>query len=282
MKKLTKLSSPPTYIDRYINIRDSKHNHTKDILTSKHADIAAQYNNYENAITANNLHTLTTSINCNDIKDELRVCYDIPTIALRDLKKAIKSAQPKRLLKYCPMCGTTLPTTFDHYLPASKFPEYSVFVANLVPCCSLCNSTKDNDWLSTQSTRQYFYAFIDDIPDEDFLIVNLHQSNDIDGVGAIFSLIRPNGLSNSQWGLLEAHFKNLKLVERYNELSNEEVAEILSDCKIYVEESGKNAKNFLTRKAKSLKGIHGRNYWRAVLMSHLVAHPMFDDWVEEA
>lgn len=281
MKKLTLLSSKPSYIDRYKDIRDSKHEPTKTSLVGIHADISSQYTKYENAIAANNLETLSSCANCATVTDQLRSCYDSPTNALRKLKKEIKSSQPKRQLKYCPMCGTTIPSTFDHYLPASKFPEYSVFGPNLVPCCALCNSTKDADWLKAGS-RQYFYAYIDDIPDQNFLEVRLCYDQELDGVGAVFNLTRPNGLGNLEWNLLRSHYVKLGLIDRFNELGNDEVAEIISDSQIYIEEKGKNVRKFLKNRAKRLRDVHGRNYWRAVLMTALAEHPNFENWVSQA
>lgn len=282
MKKLTKLSNRPLYIDRYVSIRDSKHLDTRAVLAAKHTEIDTQYTNFENAIVANDLHTLTANLICKTIKAELRACYNISTKSLRQLKKDIKAAQEKRLLKYCPMCGTTLPTTFDHYLPANRFPEYSVFAANLVPCCSHCNSTKDDDWLNASGNRQYLYAFYDDLPDVDFLTVTLHQVAGLSGVGATFSLVDPHVIANSQWALLKSHFDKLSLIERYNQLGNDEVAEILSVCKIHLDEGGGSAKGFLTARAKDGFKNHGRNHWRAVLMARMAVDPNLEIWVNAA
>ena len=72
------------------------------------------------------------------------------------------------------MCGTTLPRTFDDYVPAVKFPEFAVHPLNLVPCCATCNSTKDADWLTAAGTRQYLHTYSDQLPDVQFVSVTLH------------------------------------------------------------------------------------------------------------
>ena len=45
-------------------------------------------------------------------------------------------------LASCPMCGSPVTGTLDHYLPRENFPEFSVMAANLIPACTHCNSGK--------------------------------------------------------------------------------------------------------------------------------------------
>jgi 5-methylcytosine-specific restriction endonuclease McrA len=43
-------------------------------------------------------------------------------------------------LPSCPMCGSSVTGSVDHYLPKEDFPEFSVMAANMVPACAHCNS----------------------------------------------------------------------------------------------------------------------------------------------
>ncbi len=201
---------------------------------------------------------------------------------MTQLKRAIQDAQPKRLLKYCPMCGTTLPRTFDHYMPAVRFPEFAVHPLNLVPCCSTCNSTKDDDWLSVAGDRLFLHAYTDEIPDLQFVKVTLHEDPALAGVGATFSLERPRGVDNELWGLIDSHFRRLKLINRYDEQSNDEVAEILADCRQYRDTGGPNIRSFLDGCAVDRGTVYGRNHWIAVLMKAMVDHPNLLAWVDTA
>lgn len=133
MKNLTALPNAPAYLDRYIAIRDKKHKAAKMPLIATHALIKRRYDDYAQAIAFGVLAGLTSNAHATRLSDPLRACYDSSTQPLKELKKAIHDAQPKRLLKYCPMCGTTLPRTFDHYMPAVAFPEFAVHPLNLVP-----------------------------------------------------------------------------------------------------------------------------------------------------
>lgn len=280
MKKLVALNNNPvTYIDRYTSIRDSKHLVVRNQLIEVHDHVINQFDLYINAIDNDRLSQLTSNPHCVAVSPAFRACYDSHTKALGKLKADIKNSQPPRVLKYCPMCGTTLPATFDHYLPAIRFPEFAVFPLNLVPCCARCNSIKDDDWLNAAGNRQFLHAFVDDIPDADFLIAILHELQGFSGVGVTFDLNKPAEISDHQWAILESHFRRLHLIDRYNELGNDEIAEILADCRIHLDEGGEDVNSFLAQRANERARVHGRNHWQVVLMRELAAHPNLSGWM---
>jgi len=280
MKRLTQIPTNPVLIDRYISIRDSKQLTTRNKLTRKHTFIVGRYNHLFTVILADTLNTLPTIDTIpNPLRIALRSCYDGATKSLNALKKEIKDVQPLRLLKYCPMCGTTSPSTFDHYLPAVRFPEFAVHGLNLIPCCAKCNSTKDDDWLTTTGQRQYLHAYLDDIPNFIFLAATLHVSPTLNGVGATFSLQKPHAINQTKWELIETHFNRLRLLERYNELSNDEIGEIIASCKSYIAAGGLDVRQFLNNQAVDYANVHGENHWLAVLMSALASHADLLTWV---
>lgn len=279
MKPLSPLPEPATYLERYVSIRDSKIHGTRNTLVAKHALIEKRYQDHAQAMALPALESLQPNVQALQISEPLRACYGSPTRSLKDLKRDIKAEQPNRRLKYCPMCGITLPKTFDHYLPAEKFPEFSVHPLNLVPCCATCNSIKNDDWLCAAGRRRYLHAYSDAIPDTSFLYVTLHKDPVLPGVGATFSLCKPAGVTDGLWRLIESHFRKLNLIERYNERSNDEVSEILSDCRSHVAAGGLDARAFLSLQADDRAAVYGRNHWIAVLMAAVVAHADFDVWV---
>jgi 5-methylcytosine-specific restriction endonuclease McrA len=280
MRRLNSLAPDPAYIDRYVAIRNRKRGTVRPTLVAAHPFVVERYLAFATAVAAKNLHTMTIDARGALIQDALRACYDGSTQPLGALKLAIRGAQAIRARKYCPMCGTTVPTTFDHYLPAVRFPELAVHALNLVPCCSSCNSIKDDDWLSAAGHRQYLHAFSDDVPELQFLAVTLYQTEGLSGVGAIFKLSRPEGISDEVWSLIESHFVRLKLLDRYAELSNDEIAEILSDCNIFIANGGVSARAFLAQRAQERSEVHGGNHWRARLMAALAEHPDFEQWLQ--
>jgi hypothetical protein len=283
VKRLNALAAKPAYLDRYVAIRDKKHEPTKTQLVAAHALVIQRYQDYAQAVAQGSLHTLKPSAAAVPISAALRACYGSATQPLKALKKAIQDAQPPRQLKYCPMCGTTLPKTFDHYLPTAKFPEFAVHALNLVPCCALCNSIKEDDWLSTTGGRLFLHAFLDTLPDAQFVHVTLHETPALNGVGATFSLYHPATVPNALWRLIESHFTRLNLLARYDERGNDEIAEILADCRVFSDTSeGGDVGAFLLARAMDRVSVHGRNHWIAALMKCLAEHPKLLAWVSAA
>lgn len=282
MKTLALLPDDPAYLNWYVAIRDKKHKATRTHLTASHALIEERYEAHAKAVDNSSLESLTKHAESLLLKDTLRACYDGTTQPLRQLKQAIKDAQPKRVLKYCPMCGATLPRTFDHYMPAVTFPEFAVHPLNLVPCCSTCNSIKDDDWLSATGKCQFLHAYTDKVPNLQFLKVTLHEAPLLAGVGATFSLERPAAVSDDLWALIDTHFRRLKLIDRYDERSNDKVSEILSDCREFLNAGGQNVKQFLGGRAKDRSVVYGVNHWIAVLMNDMAGHPKLEAWVDTA
>jgi hypothetical protein len=280
MKRLSPLSNDPTYIDQYITIRNKKHLDVRNQLISEHALVKERFDKFEEFISDDMLDFIEIDPRTQVFKNSLRACYDKTTKPLRELKIAIKAVKPPRSLMYCPMCGTTIHSTFDHYLPASLFPEFSVHVLNLVPCCSKCNSIKDNYWINTATgARLFLHAYSDEIPDVIFLEVELHEVPSLAGVGATFKLVIPDEMDEYNSRLIRSHFNRLHLLDRYRELSNDEIGEILANCKIFLDSGGIDVKSFLRGHGKDQSDLYGRNNWRSLLMIALANHHKIEDWV---
>jgi len=278
MKSLIALPDDPAYMDWYVAIRTAKRRPTREVLAAAHELVAARYAEYSAAMRDGSLASLERDAAALMVSEQLRSCYKGPTKPLAKLKRAIADAQPKRRLKYCPMCGTGLPRTFDHYLPGVRFPEFSVHPLNLVPCCAECNSMKDDDWLSPEGRLQYLHAYSGVFPDQQFLKVTLHEDRSLPGVGATFHLLQPDGLSDDGWDLIEAHFGRLKLLDRYAEFSNVEVTEILVNCKAFLDAGGQDCAMFLAQVAADNREVYGVNHWIAVLMSAMAEHENLPVW----
>jgi hypothetical protein len=71
----------------------------------------------------------------------------------------------------------------------------------------------------------------------------------------------------------------LHLLDRYSEQVNDEIAEIIADCSIYLKEGGANAAAFLNRRAAERAKVYGSSHWRVVLMLALSASPKLSTWI---
>ena len=82
----------------------------------------------------------------------------------KELYKTLDTLRNKHKLNYCPCCGSPdTPTTLDHYLPQSVFPELSIVFENLTPMCSKCNELKDNTVVDEHGNRGFIHPYYDPI-----------------------------------------------------------------------------------------------------------------------
>lgn len=279
MRPLKPVPSPPTCLERYVEIRDSKHNPTRTLLTDAHGFVTNRYEAHAEALAAATLHSLALAPTGAELKVALRKCYDSPTKKLQELLTSITKTQDRGTTKYCYYCQTTLPGGWDHYMPADRFPEYSVLAENLIPCCSTCNSTKDDDWLNNAGQRQYIHFGHDVIPDVPFLQVQLITDPASPSVGAKFSL-EQGGMSDDEWLLISSHFTRLKLVASYDSKANDEIDAGLDGCCAHLDAGGDDVSAFLRSQANSQARLFGRNHWRAVLWAAMAADPNLRTWVD--
>ncbi|MEI2454760.1 hypothetical protein ABU614_15065 [Lysobacter firmicutimachus] len=136
--------------------------------------------------------------------------------------------------------------------------------------------------MSIHGKRQFLHSYTDIVPDLQFVKVTLHEDPHFTGVGATFSLERPAEMEENVWDLIDSHFRRLKLIDRYDERSNDEVAEILSDCRVFLNAGGANLQEFLKGRSNDRRETYGANHWIAVLMNTMAEHPNLKNWVHAA
>ena len=84
--------------------------------------------------------------------------------ALYDSRK--KSGELKRMrkkagLKSCPVCGSPVTGSLDHYLPRDLYREFSIMRANLVPACMHCNSSTKGTTVHGGEPRRFIHPYYD-------------------------------------------------------------------------------------------------------------------------
>lgn len=119
------------------------------------------------------------------------------------------------VLQMCPLCGKHEMTDWDHYIPRSVMPEYSMHVHNLIPTCTYCNGDKHGNWIE-DGKRVYFNAYYDVMPDlRNVLDLKIRLSADTQTPMVTVSLKplledTPNNIR-----IVHSTISNLKLISKY-------------------------------------------------------------------
>lgn len=64
-------------------------------------------------------------------------------------------------LKSCPVCGSPVTGSLDHYLPRDKYREFSIMRANLVPACMHCNSSSKGVTVHGGHPKRFIHPYYD-------------------------------------------------------------------------------------------------------------------------
>lgn len=120
----------------------------------------------------------------------------------------------------CPFCSVRPVQTVDHFLPKSRFPQYSVMPANLVGCCQGCNADKDDSGPDSPE-MQLFHPYFDSM-DGRWLVAEVKEECP---PAATFYVSQVSGRDQAVTARLKHQFKILKLGSLYsanaaNELSS--------------------------------------------------------------
>ena len=205
-------------------------------------------------------------------KDALRDLYSYRTKKFKELKKELTTTPKGRINNVCPYCQLDKVGTLDHILPKTPFPEYSSMPWNLIPCCSTCNSKKDDYWLDENNKRCFINFYIDSIPSVQYFFADVSIVNG--KMGIKFELRFPVGYDSVLQTRIEKHYKKLGLIKRYLENSDDVIEELedaiqgyasgVSDAEII------KSINWTCKKKQDRFGV---NYWRAVLEMTCVNTP---------
>lgn len=138
--------------------------------------------------------------------------------AARRVYDEILNAAPNSI---CPQCGIGTVRSLDHYLPQSKYPEYVVMPANLIPSCFDCNKAKFAKF-PKQAAEQTIHPYFDNYTQETWLRAEVIEA----GPPALrFYADGPSHWSPIDRARVKYHFEVLKLGKLYaanagNELGN--------------------------------------------------------------
>lgn len=267
------ITSNKNQVRDYLNIVKKKKLVSRIPLQNERWNIPYRFTEYHEKAKLYDLESISVSRYTSDpIHSSLLSCYN-RSKGIDKIKNEIINSRPLETQDLCPYCYISEYSSFDHYLPKEKFAEFSVFGNNLVPCCSKCNSIKGEDWKDSLG-RVFIQFYYDGFIDQRFLNCSIELNQGIPK--AIFSIVKPSSMLDSELRVIQEHFARLNLLERYQRLSNSDISEV----KIQFEKNYKAANRnkiapFILNEVSGLKQVFGVNFRKAVLKEALANSSSF-------
>jgi 5-methylcytosine-specific restriction endonuclease McrA len=221
----------------------------------------AQY--HANAANLGGLAPLNSAA---DLENALRTNYDLmsSTGSMSELRAELMSLSPNGR---CPMCGVGESATLDHYLPKSRFSEFSVFATNLVPACDSCNRRKGTGF-NVAANRQFLHAYFHHLPAVPLLVA------EVEGVGPIsidYGIADVEGVNPDISARLRYQFDKLDLRDRFRRVAGGEISDRRRALENYYGANNDSARVrfYLQREADSVVAQLGLNHWKSALFNAL-------------
>lgn len=274
MRNLIPLNTNP--IDEFDLIRKSKQDPANSVLLALRPTVLSRYGNYKVEFDKNTLQNIKNQTFTPQASDYLKKCYSDTTNALNSIIARIKKNQPNHLRSVCQFCGIDTDNTTDHYLPQSKFPEFSVNHLNLFPCCAVCNPIKNDYWISKDPNyRGIINLYTDILPAQQFLFVDIRYFRN--NVTIKFRINNPNGIDPDLYQVIENHFTRIKLLDKYNDKTGNIYERVINSYKGKTAYIGKPdlIKNDLLLEVQNHFTSFGRNHYEGILMEALAHNNQF-------
>ena len=241
-----------------------KRNDSRDIIEKIECKLRRRFGLYKRLLNEDKLEELTQLRLTEERRKALKDLYSYDSKAFCELRIELTTDENNRKSNLCPNCLLELAGTLDHIIPQTPFPEYSTNPYNLIPCCSTCNSKKNDDWIK-DGKRSIIDFYIDDIPDIQFLYAYPRLVKGY--LDITYEIHFPLGYDITLKDRLKNHFGKLELLKRYRENSDDKISELEHHIKISTELSINDdiVKDIIIRKANEMQKRLGVNYWVAIL-----------------
>lgn len=211
--------------------------------------------------------------------------YTHETVELAALKKSIVDNQPAVARSFCQYCAIGEPTTFDHYAPTSKFPEFSIFSLNLIPCCGQCNLYKRDAW-ADKGHRCFINFYYDTFIQ--YVLLHAELQIELNGeMAVVFSLRGDSHVTPVQLSIICSHYEGLDLFQRYAERATGLISEVRCILPTLPMRLGEIV-DYLREEANTKADLYGLNYWQAAIYRCLSSSYRFleeclgDGWLPRA
>jgi hypothetical protein len=167
----------------------------------------------------------------------------------------------------CPLCGFGQARTLDHYLPKSRYPQFSVFPSNLVPACYECNVGKRNGVAADRISQSIHPYFDQALINEQWLYARVipHPFT------IEFFVTPPHHWEPDDKERVRSHFSLMDLQRRLSTEATDELAAIHGVVMRNVSQYGfteQDIRDDLLAQAADRLAIH-KNSWQAALYQAL-------------
>jgi hypothetical protein len=242
----------------------------RSILQNIVGNIEARYNEYaEKKLNLSTLNECTLSeIPPNDQREACRNCYDSPKSWNDFIDDLIAEAQSPKLRGRCPYCGAAPADTMDHYAPRQRFPEFSILLRNLVPCCGRCNRLKDELWTKPDGTRFIFNFYYDSLPTTRCLFAKIQYGAD-DAPKVSFTVESRGGVVEGLLERMRSHFEELELDEAFRTVANDVVTDTFRLITRSKDDDPQKARTLVEEQTRDFALDYGLNHWKTAVSEAL-------------
>lgn len=136
----------------------------------------------------------------------------------------------------CPLCGISIVTTVDHYLPKARYPIFSIYTKNLVPACDTCNKGKGSSvYKSKESQPLHPYFSSSHFYRTDWIKANVLKTNPL---SFLFYVNPPKSWSATDQERIKNHFNDFNLQAKYSVNASQFLTIIKQNIKSVLERGG--------------------------------------------
>lgn len=184
--------------------------------------------------------------------------YDHRSAAVKRLLESMRKSLPSDHRDLCPYCSLDTTYQLDHYLPKSKYPEFSLYGPNLLPICGRCNQIKSNAITDAGGRRLFVMPSGDSFLRQDLIVANLSM---VPVPRFTFAINLNAPVDANEILQAQRHFNRLGLAKRYRRRANA----LLAPLRAAVRKSGRRqsaARKLILANLRSAANEGPNNSWR--------------------
>ncbi|RAL31642.1 HNH endonuclease [Rhodococcus sp. AQ5-07] len=193
-------------------------------------------------------------------------------VQFSDLRRDVISAAVQK--GRCAYCNQHDAGQVDHYLPKSKFGEYSIYSENLVPICSICNLKKLNRYKCEKGERLFLHPYFDRLPSGSVPFVKATLTF-AKSVIIKFELVQIPGIGNDIWKILRNQFEALGLPARYTLDATREMQSMKDAFYVYYSRGGDTLVDYIQVQLGTKSNAFGPNHWLPVMLKAIAESKEF-------